>query len=293
MSRIRTSLALLFALLLAAPGVTAAPFAGRIVFEQSAKGGPGEKAFNGLAASKVTVHIGTDGYRQDENGGINEGSVIIRTGSKAALKLNHKKKTSERGGGTRLDDMDAKMKAFMPQHFKSELKATPDTATIAGHPTRKFEVIKSAFVRQGATAHVWIAEDLDIGKHRYNFEFEFSRVTAPIPLSIPVDKGTILKAEILENGTLVTIVASEVAKGEPKADLLTKPADYEGPDFPAPAKNLPAPAKPAVDTSSLAPTIKNGVGMTLVLIKPGTFTMGSPADEPNRHDNETQQPGCW
>ena len=68
-------------------------FAGTITYEQKAKGGPNEAAF-ALAASKITVHIGKGGYRQDENGGLNEGSVIIRPGARTALRLNHKKKTS-------------------------------------------------------------------------------------------------------------------------------------------------------------------------------------------------------
>ena len=36
--------------------------------------------------------------------------------------------------------------------------------------------------------------------------------------------------------------------------------------------------------------IKNELGMTFVLIPPGTFTMGSPPDEPGRKDDELQHP---
>lgn len=35
-------------------------------------------------------------------------------------------------------------------------------------------------------------------------------------------------------------------------------------------------------------TITNSIGMTFVYIKPGTFIMGSPENEPGRYDNETQ-----
>ena len=42
------------------------------------------------------------------------------------------------------------------------------------------------------------------------------------------------------------------------------------------------------DVSKLAPTMTNSVGMKLVLIKPGTFTMGSPKSVKERRDNERQ-----
>ena len=49
-----------------------------------------------------------------------------------------------------------------------------------------------------------------------------------------------------------------------------------------------APARPTVDVSKLPTEITNGVGMKLVLIRPGTFRMGSPEGEAARRDDETQ-----
>lgn len=129
-----------------------AAFIGTIVYEQSATGGEAAKAFTGLAAKRITVHLGESGYRQDEEGGLNEGSVIARAGSKVVLRLDHGKKTSERGSGMKLDDLDAETKKFMAGHFETPLKDTGVTEKIAGYDTRKFKVGKSPFVRPGAVA---------------------------------------------------------------------------------------------------------------------------------------------
>jgi len=263
------------------------PFTGTIVYTQSAQGKDAEM-FNGMAASKVTVHIGEKAYRQDEVGGLNEGSVIIRAGAKDAIRLNHTKKMSERGRGTNLEDMDPKMKKMMSAHFETPLEDTGESEEIAGFKTKKYKVLKSPFVREGAVAHVWVAEDLNIGGHRYDFQFKANRVVAPIPKSIPVKKGTILKAVVLERGTTVTSVVTSIDKKAPVENLFTKPDGYEGEGFPAPLKVMPAPTGLAPDVSKLAASISNSIGMKLMLIKPGTFTMGSPEGIAERGKDETQ-----
>ena len=57
---------------------------------------------------------------------------------------------------------------------------TDETDTILGHAVRRYKVKRSAFVRQGATAYVWIAEDVNLPKRRYQFEFEFTRAISPV-----------------------------------------------------------------------------------------------------------------
>lgn len=207
------------------------PFTGTIEYKQSATGGDGAKAFNGLAAAKIVVHIGEKAYRQDEHGGMNEGSVIIRDGSRVALRLNHKKKTSELGKGSKLEDLNPKVKELMQGHFNTPLEDTGENAKIAGYEAKKYKVTKSPFIRQGATAHIWVAEDLEIGRHRYDFNFEYKRIIAPVPQSIPVKKGTVLKAVIVEYGNTVTMQVVRVDKKTPPAELFKKPDGYEGPGF--------------------------------------------------------------
>jgi len=268
--------------------VVAAPFTGTVVFEQSAEGGEGAKMFNGMAANKVTVHIGTTGYRQDEVGGMNEGSYLIKAGSKAALMFKHSKKTSTRGTGANIDAYKDNVKKLMVHHFTTDLEATDETIEVAGHKTKKYKVLKSAFVKPGAVAHVWVAEGIDFSGHRYDFQFPANRVTAPLPLSIPVKKGAVLKMTVAENGTTVMVVATSIKPGEPNAALFAKPDDYEGQDFPAPLKAIAKPTGATADVSKLAATVTNITGMKFVLIKPGEFMMGSLEDEPNRRDEEKQ-----
>ena len=53
------------------------------------------------------------------------------------------------------------------------------------------------------------------------------------------------------------------------------------------APSAPA-TQPAAKAAKPGPAITNSIGMKLVAIPPGTFIMGSPADEAARYDNETQ-----
>jgi len=266
------------------------PFLGTIVYEQVAAGeSEGAKAFRGLAASKISVHFGSKAYRQDEVGGMFPGSVIVNYGARPAIRLDHTKKTSEGGGANDLEQSPENMRAFMPWNFKTAMEPTGKQGTICGYDVAQYKVTKSAFMRPGATMHIWVAPRLQLPRHRYQFEFKASRAYSPLPISIPVAKGAILKVEVLENETPVTITATAVQPGEPAATLFAKPEGYDGPELAAPAKPpavKTAPAKPPVDISKLPPEIENGIGMKLVLIKPGTFQMGSPAGEPSRRDDE-------
>ena len=278
--------ALFSALLL--PLLWAKPFTGTLVYKQSAVGGDGAKAFKNMAAEKITVHIGTKAYRQDEHGGLYAGSAIVRLGSPFALRLNATKKTSELGRANRIEDLSPKMRKMMPHHFHTPLEATGETEKIAGYTTKKYKILRSPFVKTGATAHIWVAEELEIGRHRYDFQFRAARFTSPLPQSIPVDKGTILKVVVLEKGTTVTVVVSQVTVGEPAASLFIKPANYAGQDFPAPLKPMPTPTGPIPDVSQLAATITNSANIKLLLVKPGTFTMGCPPEDWGRKPKEQQ-----
>ena len=280
-------------LLAAAPadaGDDATPWTGRVVYEQTATGdSDGAKSFRSMAAKRVVVHFAKGMHRQDEEGGMNAGSYIVRADKVGSLKLDHTKRRTERGGAMDLEKTDEKVKAFMPWHFKTDLEKTDETDTILGHAVRRYKVKRSAFVRQGATAYVWIAEDVNLPKRRYQFEFEFTRAISPVPLSIPVPKGAILKAEILDQGTPVTITVTALEPGTPDPKLFEKPADYSGPDFKEKPKAKTAPQRPAMsaaDIAKLPAKASTKSGISMVLIKPGTFRMGSPKDELSRRDDE-------
>ena len=82
----------------------------------------------------------------------------------------------------------------------------------------------------------------------------------------------------------------------PKPAVVSKPAEPEQKithsigmtKVEQPAARAP---KPAVASKPAEPETKitNSIGMTLVYIRPGTFMMGSPSDEPGIFDNETQR----
>ena len=266
------------------------PWTGRVVYEQTATGdSDGAKAFRGMAAKRIVLHFARDAHRQDEEGGMNAGSYIVRGDKQGALKLDHAKRRTERGGAMDLEQTDEKVKALMPWHFKTELEATEETDTILGHAVRRYEVKRSAFVRAGAKASLWIAEDVTLPARRYQFEFEFTRAISPVPMSIPVPKGTILKAEIVDQGTPVTITMTALEPGTPDPALFEKPDGYEGPDFLDKPKPKTAPKREPMSDEALAKlpaSVTTKDGMKLVLVKPATFRLGSPKDEPGRRGDE-------
>ncbi|MDF1701022.1 MAG: formylglycine-generating enzyme family protein [Planctomycetota bacterium] len=267
------------------------PFTGRVVYEQTATGdSDGAKAFRGMAPTRITVHFGTGAYRQDEEGGLNAGSYIARRGLRGALRLDPKRKRSTRGGLTDLEATEPKVKAFMPWHFKTGLEKTDETDTILGHAVRRYRVTRSAFVRAGAQAHIWVAEDLALPASRFQFEFESSRTISPVPLSIPLPKGTILKMEIVEAGTPVTITVTAIEPGTPDPALFEKPDGFEGPLFPIPpaVEHRTRTVKPMTPeaVAALPKTLETKSGLTLKLILPGTFEMGTPTDASPRRKDE-------
>jgi formylglycine-generating enzyme required for sulfatase activity len=271
--------------------VTASAFEGQLTYSQTASGGGQSKLFKAMAAETVRVAMSdTGGYRQDEIGGAHPGSYLARPRKAPGLKLNHREETSELIGVTCLDDLEPKVREFMPWHFKSEMKSTGKKEKILGHDCEVFEVTRSGFLRAGARARLWITKDLDQGLRRHDFQSRngATRVISPLPLSFPIEAGATLKVEVIEGETTVTVVATRIVLEKPDDALFEKPADYEGPDFPKDPVARIRPKRKKVDVFKLPATLENGVGMTLVLVKPSTFKMGSPEDEPKRRTTEIQ-----
>ena len=270
---------------------TASAFEGQLTYSQSAVGGDGAKLFKAMAAETVSVAMSDEGgYRQDEIGGANPGSYLARPKKAPGLKLDHRDSSSELIGVSCIDNMEPEMRGLMPGHFKSELKATGQKEVILERNCEIFELSKSPFLRAGAKARLWITKDFDQGMNRHDFQSQdgATRVISPLPLTFPIEVGATLKVEVVEGDTTVTVVATKIDLKKPDAALFAKPADYSGADFPKAPMTKEAPERKKVDVSSLAATLKNGIGMSLVLVKPNTFKMGSPADEPNRRESEIQ-----
>ncbi|MDA7882168.1 DUF4412 domain-containing protein [Akkermansiaceae bacterium] len=235
---------------------TAAAFEGQLTYSQSAVGGEGAKLFKAVAAETVSIAMSEEGgYRQDEIGGANPGSYLARPKKAPGLKLNHTDSTSELIGVSCIDNMGADMRGLMPLHFKSEMKSTGKSEKILGHDCEIFEVSKSAFLRAGAKARLWITKDFDQGMNRHDFQSQdgATRVVSPLPLTFPIEAGATLKVEVIEAGTTVTVVATKIDLKKPDASLFAKPADYSGADFPEPPMAKAAPKRNKVDVSSLSP----------------------------------------
>jgi len=223
---------------------TASAFEGQLTYSQSAVGGDGAKLFNAMAAQTIRVAMSTEGgYRQDEIGGANPGSYLARPKKAPGLRLDHRDSSSELIGVSFLDNMGPEMRGLMPLHFTSEMKSTGKKEKILGRECEIFEVSKSAFLRAGAKARLWITRDFDQGMNRHDFQSRdgATRVISPLPLTFPIEKGATLKVEVLEGDTKVTVVATKIDLKKPDAALFAKPADYSGADFPRKPVNKAAP----------------------------------------------------
>lgn len=273
-------------------------FIGVVEFTQSIEGGEESEWAKDLIASKIRVTYGAQHVRMDRDQGLQEGSVIIPLDSKKALRLDHKEYSSELGSAYSLDRDGDDIREFMPDHFATKLEAMEGELNICGHKAKKYKIIRSAFVAPGAEAYLWIAEDLKLPRRRFQCEFPSGTVVAPLPLSIPVDKGSVVRTQITERSSCVTTTVSSILPAKPgtksalAADIFRKPEGYVGPELPtassAKATIVPeSKASEPVDFKTLAPRITTAQGIELVLVAPTQFQMGSESPEPGRHSNET------
>lgn len=128
-----------------------------------------------------------------------------------------------------MDEMGAELPSLVERHpllFRTDLEPLESTTPIAGRACREHRVTGSKFVRDGAKARLWIAEDLRLPPLRYDFADPDGafRVQAPLPLQFPLPAGTVLKSESEELGTTVTYTATSLTAGEPDASRFTLPA---------------------------------------------------------------------
>ncbi|MEM6910007.1 MAG: SUMF1/EgtB/PvdO family nonheme iron enzyme [Verrucomicrobiota bacterium] len=270
-------------LLLAAP-VAASAFTGTVVLEQSVAGQEAEMVRE-FAPSKITLHFGQDAFRQDEVGGLNEGSYLLQKGFPSALKLKHAERTSVLGKASPLARPASAGGESLPP-APTELEATEEVIEVAGYPARKFRVVSAPEIREDAVAYVWISQEVEWPATAWAFEFEVSRVLTPTLLNLSVESGTILKLEVTEDHTTLTTVVTSLEEKELAPSLFQKPLDYTGADFPPRSEKSP-PLDPSQEAwGELDAERVNGLKMTMILMPAGEFVMGSPAEEPQRKENE-------
>lgn len=192
---------------------TAKEFYGQIVYEASVTGD--ESSAKSLAEigipSRTIVQFGRNGFQCTEEGGLTDGTFLTDTVKNVAWFLDHQGKKAIRGVYSNIDaNANDMLKNMLPYTFRTELEKLNETQTICGFSTTKYKVLKSGFVRDYATAYVWITKDLKLPLRRYDFQTERKRMVAPLPLALINDVGAILKAEVHETGVIVTYTATSI-----------------------------------------------------------------------------------
>lgn len=204
-------------------------FVGEVEYKVSASGSnkEGLAAFESFSPTRIKIIYGRQGFRLVETGGF-ENNVLLNYATGAAYLLDATEKTATKVSVANLDSEDnAKMASFMPHHYQTDMRPTGRTANVGGHACRDYQVLASGFIRKGAKASVCVAEAVKFKPSRYSFESESRRVDSPLPLSLPVAQGAILRMEINESGVTVVYEAEKITPGAPSAELFSVPAGYE------------------------------------------------------------------
>lgn len=205
-------------------------FLGEVEYQVTASGSnkEGVAAFKAFSPTNIKVIFGQQGFRLIETGGAGN-NVLLNYGTGEAHFLDPVAKTATKTNYGNLDDEDAgKMASILPFHYRTDMQRTGKTATIGGQSCREYKVIKSAFVRTGATASIWIAEGINFKRSRYSFQNESSRADSPLPLSVAIPKGAILRMVINESGVSAVYEAVRLTPGsQQEAAMFTVPADYK------------------------------------------------------------------
>lgn len=208
-------------------------FTGTIVYAASASGEEeSSKLFNDSQADEVRITWTREGFEQRENSGWNRGKTFYKYTEEKALNCRDAEQTLVKMGVQDFAKTDPEVKKFMPHLFAYEIKKTGKSEIIAGYKCDHYEVIKSGFVKAGATAEVWITSDLKLPPSQFSFESEWRRILALLPLQYGFTEGAVMKAVTREpsftgNGSVeVTYVVKEVLKGDIPDGFLEAPEGY-------------------------------------------------------------------
>jgi hypothetical protein len=109
-----------------------------------------------------------------------------------------------------LDVASPELRALLPSHYETPLRDTGRTTTLLGVEVAEVEVVSSPFVRGPTT--LWIARSIAMPSMRLQlFTADAPRVmvVAPLPVSVPVGSGVVLKAVTVDQGVRVTWTATE------------------------------------------------------------------------------------
>ena len=199
-----------------------APFRGTVTYTLSSHADSGSEAhelFKAFAPVVQRVVFGSDGrIRLTEDDGAYTDVIIDLPGDRH-YRLNHDDSVAQKLVRTDYEEY------FAP----TVLEPVEGSEMIDGHPTKRYRIVSSQFVRRGAVGYVWVADDVRLPRERgdYNHEESGFRALLPLPIVLGVQEGTVMKAEVTEQGVTV-IYTADLEPGEPADELFAIPAGYRG-----------------------------------------------------------------
>ena len=178
--------------------------------ECSGENAKGVKLFKTFSPEKIELSFSGDTLMLKETGGSDAG-IFADSGFRRVYFRDSAGIT--RGKSTNLEKelSDEKTRKLMPEYYRAVLKETSEDAMICGYRCRKYEVVKSGFVRSYAIAEVWITHDILLPQMRFDFQAENRRVLTPLPLQIGVDGGTVLRMKVNEDKVVVTYTVTAIS----------------------------------------------------------------------------------
>lgn len=203
-------------------------FQGEVVYSCKASGSnkEGVKLYESFAPSKITINWNKNLFRLQEVGGMNQADIIADFDNNKYYFLQNEQAQAVEAACTNLDDSEEQVKAILPYHFKTDLKALNKEEIILGKKCRHYEILHSAFIRAGSTGSLCISEDLQLPLSRYDFETSNMRTIVPVPMNFINDIGSVMKAEILEENVKVVCEITSL-NPEPKSkDFFALPDGY-------------------------------------------------------------------
>lgn len=159
----------------------------------------------------TTIQIGKNSFQCTEEGGLTDGTFFKDTAKYKSWYLDPRSKTAIYGTCSDIDEnVNDALRQLLPYNYKTDLEETGEEEVICGYTTKKYKVLKSAYIRDYATAWVWITKDLKFPLRRYDFQTQTKRMVSPLPLTLINEIGAILKVEVHETGVVVTYTATRL-----------------------------------------------------------------------------------
>lgn len=193
--------------------VIAQPFSGKLIYSIEVTGSDSSlvKLTQAFAGSSVTIFTSPEQFLMREYFSTGERETAINHTTKQAYILSSGEKFTAQYYN--IDDSKAEMQDYMPYHYRTDMEYTGNTEKILGNTCKKYHILLSGFVNDGTEAYIWIAENIKMPSLRYKVEAENIAVNAPAPLSIPIEKGLIMKYTGTETNTTVTYTLTALEAG--------------------------------------------------------------------------------